>query len=314
MPLDLIPFPEPSPEPTPANDGNPFAKYDTPDSPILFPVAERKVGWQMKDGSYMPTTTHKALVRVDPRNPTRAFVINVVTDTYKLIHNRELFSVIQQAMLDHVPLSNLMGVQVTDRESGYGTHCYREYVFPNLRCKIGGSARSDIGFRIITQNGYGGAAIKLYAGAIEFYCTNGMIRGLHSSTYRRHTSGCHVYNLDKLITGAVKTFTNAQPLWESWAKTPVTHAKTMEFFRAIARSPTLLDKFAEHYERECQARGQTMWTVYSTLTYYASHGGAGEMFSVRQDQGENFANIMHERELDVARWVEGDKFKALADS
>jgi len=310
MPLDstVVAFPNQTPEP------NPFAKYDTPSSPIMFPVSERKIGWQMKDGTFMPTDTHKAIVRVDPRNTDRAHVINVVNRTYKMIHNRELFNTIQNAMIERIPPDKLSGVEVLDRVSEFGKTCYREYIFPNIRCTIGGSAKSDIGFRVLAQNGYGGSALRLYAGAIEFWCTNGMIRGLHHSTYRRHTSGCHVAGLDKLIDGALRTFTDAERDWFDWAHTPVSNYRTLEFFKQIAKSPAFLDKLQEHYVRECEHRGQTIWTVYSTLTYYASHGGKGEVFAARDDGNDNHATIMHNREIDVARWVESDKFKELAEA
>lgn len=310
MPLDfnVVAFPKGN------HEDDPFAKYNTPQSPILFPVAERKAGWQMRDGAYMPVNSHKALVRVDPRDHNKAYVINFVASTYKLVHNRELFDVVEKGMINHYGLEGCQDVQVTDRVADYGRFCYREYIFPNIRCRIGGAARSDIGFRIIAQNGYGGGSIRLYAGAIEFYCTNGMIRGLHHSAYKRHTSGCQIYHLDKMVKGSLQTFTNAQDDWHRWAHTTVSNANTLEFFRSIARSPSLLDKLNEHYIREREVRGPTMWTVYSTLTYFASHADGD--FAPRRGDVEDgrVASTMHDRELDVAKWVESARFKALAET
>jgi hypothetical protein len=310
MPLDnaVVAFP------SQPHEDNPFAKYDSPTSEIMFPIAERKVGWQMRDGAYMPTDSHKAIVRVDPRNIDRAYVISIVNVSYKTVHNRELLNIVQEAMLEHMPIQSLQGVEVIDRVSDYGRTCFREYRFPNIRCRIGGSAKSDIGFRCIAVNGYGGSAIKLYAGAIEFFCTNGMISGAHHAMYKRHTSDVKVFHVDRLIKGALATFTNNQHRWERWAKTPVQHYKALEFLKDIARSPSLLDKFVEHYLREREVRGETMWTLYSTLTYYSSHADGD--FAPRRGNVEDgrIATTMHDRELWVAKTVDSARFEALAEA
>src|SRR5262245_13905382 len=83
----VIDFPQPDPH-------DPFSSYNTPRSPILFPVGQRPVGWQQRDGSYQRTSAHKAIIRLSPKGDS-AILLNVVGATYKLVHNRELFSKIE---------------------------------------------------------------------------------------------------------------------------------------------------------------------------------------------------------------------------
>jgi hypothetical protein len=51
-------------------------------------------------------------------------------------------------------------------------------------------AGSDVAFRAIFHNGYGGTSLGcIIGGAINAFCTNGMILGDYDVVYRRHTSG-----------------------------------------------------------------------------------------------------------------------------
>ena len=136
----------PIPDPT-----DPFAKYNTPQSLLFFPVGERRVAWETRNSGFEPTRSHKAIIRLNEKGDS-AILLNVVGSTYRLVHNRELFHAVEQAMKEEMLPAHLHDVQVTDSLAGYGRVCYRKYVFPSIRCRIL-SARSDIAFRIIVQNG-----------------------------------------------------------------------------------------------------------------------------------------------------------------
>ena len=188
--------------------------------------------------------------------------------------------------------------------------CYRDYVFPSIRCRLPG-VRSDIAFRLIVQNGYGGSALRIHVGAIDFYCTNGMIRGDYTTTYRKHTSGLVIDSVDAVIEKALLMFSDSEQLWTKWTQTPVKHAKAMELFHDIARSKRMAEGLANQYLREADDRGENLFAVYSALTYFASHNdGEFSLKSTVHDQ-DSVASTMLQRELDVAKWVQTDKWKEL---
>ena len=137
---------------------------------------------------------------------------------------------------------------------------------PWHQCKVNTPGiKSDIGFRIIVQNGYGGSALRIHAGAIDFYCTNGMIRGEYVTAYRRHTSGLVVGKLNTTIADALVEFAKAGEEWQAWSKIPVKHEKAMDLFRAIASSEKMREGLTDQYMRETEGRGNNLWAVYSTL-------------------------------------------------
>jgi len=292
----------------PTEEG-PFEKYNTPNSVILFPVGERGVGWQMRDGSFQRTNSHKAIIRLNQRGDA-AQLLNIVGSGYKLVHNRELFSAVETAMQDEMLPEHLHDVRITDRVSGWGKVCYREYIFPSIKCKLS-SARSDIAFRLIVQNGYGGSALRIHAGAIDFYCTNGMISGDYTSTYKKHTKGLVVGNLSATIKDSLLKFASRQDVWKRWTETRVKHDNALNFFNEIAQSTKMKEALCDQYTREMDARGPNLWSVYSALTYYASHNDG--QFSLRSTVADmdNEAATMLTRELNVARWTQSDAWRTL---
>ena len=290
----------------------PFSKYNTPNSPILFPVGERPVGWMMRDGRYQPTKSHKAIIRVSA-DGSSAILLNIVGTGYRLVHNRELFTQVEQCMMDEMLPEHIEDVKVTDKVSGFGRICYREYLFPHIMCHLP-HVRSNIGFRIIVQNGYGGSALRILSGAIDYYCTNGMVSGEYVSMYRQHTSRLEISDLTGHVKKSLETFTASQDAWLSWSRKSVRHDHVMALFNSIAGSKKMREGLIDQYAREREARGVNLWSVYSTLTYYASHNDG--MFTLRSsvEEQNTTAQTMLTRELNVAKWIKTKEWLALQDT
>jgi hypothetical protein len=161
------------------------------------------------------------------------------------------------------------------------------------------------------QNGYGGSALRVHAGAIEFYCTNGMIRGEYSSTYRKHTSGLMLDGIGNVVEKALLTFADSQKVWYDWARKPVQHEQAMNLFRVIAVSGKMRNSLTDQYMHEVDARGNNLWAVYSALTYYSSHGDGEFVLRKTVEEQDSVAAIMLQREINVARWVETNEWKAM---
>jgi len=287
---------------------NQFAEFNTADSSILFPVALRRVGWQRRDGTYEVIPGNRAIVRLNPQG-TSAYPLSVVSNTYKLVTNRELLTVIEDALTAYLPSGALDGVQVTDQISHFGKNCYRTYVFPNMRCDIG--ARSDIAFRVVMKNGYGGSAVQLLSGAIEFWCSNGMVRGQYEQAYHRHTSQLRIQRLEHVVTQSIDQFWKNAEEYKRWVEKPVTREQTMALFQAIAKSPSFFDALSNQWVAEVEQRGRNVWSVYSALTYYASHSD-GE-FTSRADASRLAFNMVN-RELAVAKWIETPQWRQLVEA
>jgi hypothetical protein len=159
------------------------------------------------------------------------------------------------------------------------------------------------------RNSYGGSAIRMFAGAIEAYCTNGMILGQHDVAYFRHTSGLQLADINLNIKRALAVFANKQEVWATWANAQVEREKTMEFFQAISESPRQFDLFQSRWLEEREDRGATLWSVYSTLTNFSSHAD-GE-FAPRRSSEDTLAMTMLNREVQVQKWIESPEWSRL---
>jgi hypothetical protein len=299
MPLDAMTLPERA---TPLMAPGAVSK-------ILFPVVERGLSWTTKAGDPVVFTTHKGLVRSELDNGSFVpRVLSVVNSTYKLVTNKELFTSVEKTMTEIVPSKQLEGVILKDHIAYDGRVCYREYVFPNIRCDIG--AKSDLGFRLILSNAYGGGAVKMLAGAIEFYCTNGVVTGQFESTYARHSSGLQVNRFDGHIIAALKRFVSDAETWKRWVETPVSFTSAIELFRHLGNTETLTHKLQNQCAEELEVRGANLWSIYSAMTYYSSHNEGS--FALRSSTAERAgAAIMFKREMDVQSWIKTPAFKQL---
>ena len=87
---------------------------------ILFPVGERRVGWETRNDGWQPTHGHKAIIRLAPDGKS-AHLLNIVGSSYKLIHNRELFTRVEDTMRSQMLPEHLHDAKVTDRVSWLGS-------------------------------------------------------------------------------------------------------------------------------------------------------------------------------------------------
>ena len=70
----------------------------------------------------------------------------------------------------------LSNFTVEERVDKDGAIAFKDYRFPEIKIDLPEFTRSDVNYRVIARNSYGIAGLALIAGAIDFYCTNGMIK------------------------------------------------------------------------------------------------------------------------------------------
>jgi len=278
-------------------------------SNILFGVGVRDLSWVTSGGQPVPFTSHKAIIRGNNlTNKPMALPLAIVSNTYKVITNRELLTSIENTMIEVMSPASLIDVHIVDSVAQNGKTCYRDYTFHGITCDIG--AMTPVAFRLVVQNGYGGSAVRLIAGAIEFYCSNGMITGKYDSKYARHTSGVKIADFRKFVLSALHNFTTATDKWKKWVKTPVINDDVLDFFTSLAITSNLRENLITQHIVERHHRGPNLWSVYSAMTNYASHSDG--LFPLRKtDENSNAATIMFNRGLDVDLWSTTDAFKRI---
>lgn len=274
-------------------------------SPIDFTAYERPLWYECKTGDKFNNTGHKALVRMMNDKPV---CLNVVKDTYKVVQNAELFEAIDEGLRSGLGDFSGSRSEIIDRISYNGRECFREYRFRGIGIE---SPDNDlIAFRVIVQNGFGSRAIKLYSGAIDFFCTNGMIIGDHVRTYAKHTSGVQINKFKEAVEASVNMFWKNRHFYGELAGRKVLDDDDVAAFYNKHFGDRLGARLLRQYLIEKRARGPSLWSVYSALTYYSSHA-EGE-FTLRNTSNDHAASTMMKREVDVMRVVKDEDFMRIA--
>lgn len=263
-------------------------------SPLTFKVWERPLWYEGRTGTKFDNTKHKGLVRMLDDKPV---CLNVVRDTYKVVQNDELFNAIHDGLSKTLSRADFASAQIKDRVSYGGAVCFREYIFPDIA--VVSPEDDKIAFRVIVQNGFGTGAIKLYAGAIDFFCTNGLILGEYSSTYAKHTSGVTLGRFTKAVEASVDIFWKNRDMYTKLRQHKVQSDEMVQEWFQEQFSERLGMKLYRQYliEKASRNGGGSLWAVYSAMTHFASHN-SGE-FGLRNTVNDHEASTMISRENQV---------------
>lgn len=283
------------------------------ESSLYFPVYEVPLA-MCGNKNFHRLDGYKALARADEDG--KPIGLAVVGENYKVVQNKDLFQAIEHEFeaaigdfrLDGVVPDPLEGVKVYDKMSYNGAICLREYIFPNMRCRI--NDKSDIAFRTIVVNGFGGSSVKLYTGAIDFFCTNGMVRGQFDHTVLRHSKNLEIKGIADRVKRSIDVFYKDADMYRAWASKSVRDADAMQFFENIGMSERLREKMMRQFLIEVKSHGPTIWALYSAMTYYATHD-EGE-FALRKTDNNHAASTLLKREESVKKWIEHEAWQQIA--
>ena len=165
--------------------------------------------------------------------------------------------------------------------------------------------------RIIALHGVNGTCSNIAIfGAIDFFCTNGMITGDHNKVMRKNTIN---FNLDLFaaeLKDSEEDFVSQGTKLQKMMTTPIT-INVRDFLVDLMKSERNADKMNILYNQEVTNRGRNVFALYSAFTNYASYADEQNGFTLRNTGQDTAAERMFKREVEVANWIESDKFKSL---
>jgi|TARA_R110001599_G_scaffold82585_1_gene222111 hypothetical protein len=258
--------------------------------------------------------THKAIVHPDGN------VLGVVGKGYRVIPNTELFSNMDDAIHNNLSTSAIDTMQVIDTKVRGYAKTYREIRFPEISRPIEtDSHKTDVGFRIIIENSFDGSgSVKILLGAIDFYCSNGMVHGQYDVFKKVHKGNVPVPSFEGMFVKALEQYSDKMDLYQNWASTKLSDKAVHNFVSALFPTTkknddpewinvrpysNLGDSLIEQYATESHTRGQNLWSLYSAMTYYSSHDS--DMFSLNtmsKDQ-DNDQERLARRSDKVTGWL-----------
>jgi len=168
---------------------------------------------------------------------------------------------------------------------------------------------TEIGNRIISLHGIDGSCSnQAFFGAIDFFCTNGQIRGDYDKVRKKNTSN---FTMDAFIyelTRARKDFYEEATKMQVWAQTDLKYVDVSSLLEGMISSKRKAEKMYSLYMQEAGQRGHNKWALYSAFTNYASYADERNGFNLRNTGNDTQAISMWSREQEVSKWVSDDKF------
>ena len=286
-------------------------------------------------------TSHPVSVS-DPLDPAKRKIVErpnmdffgIMKKRYAIVDNPDLDEPIREQLYDSLPKEALTegSVELVEKTSEGGSIARWGYHFNGLGREIRqlNKSKTQLNFMVRIVNSFGGqTGIRLQAGALDLFCTNGCTSAELSSQSFGHTIGFDPSQVKKFIEEQVDFFQKRVELWQSWANKEITASQASEFlkkafpasaseikkaeekgFTVGEATSRKMRKMMEQLEAEAEERGHTIWALYSALTNYSSHNS--DRFGVKNSaNSDNVETTLIEREREVNKVIELPEFKEL---
>jgi hypothetical protein len=190
---------------------------------------------------------------------------------------------------------------------------YDGHVLPEVTARIESDKHSTtIAQRIIALHGVDGSCSnQVYFGAIDFFCTNGMIVGEYDDIRRKNTSGFDMDKFIKELKGSTQAFYAQSERLQQFATKTLYVGDVKAMLESLLKSDRVAEKMLNLYQQEAAVRGQNAWALYSAFTNYATYADERNGFGLRNTGKDTNAITMFRRENQAAQWVNSREFREL---
>ena len=241
--------------------------------------------------------------------------LGVVGTGFKCASHKKFFDGVQNIMVDNIP-DAMIDSTVRWSTARNNAWAMMDIVMPNVFTKVETEKHSTkIGRRVIALHGVDGSCSnQVFFGAIDFFCTNGMITGDYDKVRRKNTSNfCMDRFIQELNQSSVDFVGQVNELQE-WAniELPTYSMKSWkEYLSSIMKSDRKAEKMIPLVQKEVRKRGRNVFALYSAFTNYASYADEKNGFNLRNTGRDTSAQSMWARENEVTKWISTPEFKKL---
>ena len=239
--------------------------------------------------------------------------IGVVGDTFQCASHTEFFEGVHNTVTEHLGEAECEDMNMKWRTARQNAWAMLDMTLPNVTARIETDKHSTtIAQRIIALHGIDGSCSnQTFFGAIDFFCTNGMIRGEHDKIRRKNTSNFTMDRFIRDLREATQSFYAQSERLQGWANKPLYVGDVKAMLESLLKSDRMAEKMFSLYNQEASVRGQNVWALYSAFTNYSSHADERNGFNLRNTGKDTGAVSMFQRENKVSQWIESKPFKEL---
>ena len=257
----------------------------------------------------------------DTKVSDKKYVINGETGEYLGIVGKgftcashgDFYRGVMDTLTENLEPSDMMNANYKWRTARGGAWTMLDITLPDMQVEITTDKHSTtLGNRIISLHGIDGSCSnQVYFGQIDFFCTNGMIRGEYDKVRKKNTAN---FSLDSFIyelNRSRRDFYAETAKMQVWAQTDLKYVNVQSLLEDMISSRRKAEKMYQLYCHEASQRGHNKWALYSAFTNYASYADERNGFNLRNTGHDTQAISMFTREQEVSKWVSDDRFITL---
>ena len=262
-------------------------------------------------------------VKFEPtRVADKKYVINTKTGDYLAVvghkfrcaSHPDFFQRVQDTVRENLSVHDLADAVVRWKTGRWGAFAMMDLTLPNVKYSITTKKHQvDVAQRIIALHGIDGlCSNQVYFGAIDFFCTNGMISGDWEKVRRKNTANFSLNSfIDELEKAKVEFHEHGRKL-QTWADKELSYSAVELLLPGIVGSKRTAEKMGALYLEEAATRGHNVYALYSAFTNYASYADERNGFQMKASDNDNAAVTMFMREQKVTNWINSPSFMTLA--
>ena len=240
-------------------------------------------------------------------------VIGIVGSKFNSVTHKEFFDKVCRTMAEQLGEEAMEGVEVKWNTARNNAFAMLDATMPSTKALITtDKQQTEISQRVIALHGVDGlCSNQVFFGAIDFFCTNGMIRGEHDKVRRKNTTNFSMSTFIKELENANSDFYSQAEQLQEWADTPLDDESVQKMLDSLMGSEKKSEKMLSLYGQEIGKRGRNAFALYSAFTNYASYADERNGFKLRNTGNDTNAISMWGREQEVTKWVSSKQFKEL---
>lgn len=240
-------------------------------------------------------------------------VIGIVGSKFNSVTHKEFFDKVCRTMSEQLGDEAMEGANVKWNNARNGAFAMLDATLPATKALITtDKQQTEISQRVIALHGVDGlCSNQVFFGAIDFFCTNGMIRGEHDKVRRKNTTNFSMSAFIKELEDANSDFYSQAEQLQEWARTPLDDESVQKMLDSLMGSEKKSEKMLSLYGQEIGKRGRNAFALYSAFTNYASYADERNGFKLRNTGNDTNAISMWGREQEVTKWVSSKQFKEL---
>lgn len=278
----------------------------------------------MLDTKRLVTLDDSLLFDIDyekTRLPTKKYVINKDTDTpigivgnsFNTTSHKEFVDGVEKVIKENRTPYELFDAKVKVSTAKDNAVMIADITLPNVTTTVTTDKHTTtIAERIIALHGVDGSmSNQVFFGAIDFFCTNGQIRGEYDKVRRKNTSRFSIDTFIDELQNAKQDFYAQSKKLQSWANIKLDGVDVADIIKNIVKSDRKAEKMNLLYQHEVVNRGANVFSLYSAFTNYSSYADERNGFKLKEMGNDTESLSMWNREQEVSKWISSNEFKKL---